>query len=297
MEELAGKADADHTHKMADITDLSIDTSNLATKDELAGKADADHTHKMADITDLSIDTSNLATKEELAGKADVDHTHKLLNMEQGNYQTRIQPSSQLMKQTVTNGTIQTMIMPGNTYYIDSVNKKNLQIDTTAIQYTDGADYYKSGLSAKDMFIQNVKDNDIVEIFPNKITINNTPVSLEGHTHSEYALADHTHESLTMEKGNYQIKIQPSSQGIMVSYLNNGKIAGVALIRPGEIMTSNGAGTSSTQILENTISILDRSNNRNLRILPNQITINNDPVVLKSELDALEARVAALEAK
>ena len=108
--------------------------------------------------------------------------------------------------ETVTNGTIQTMIMPGNTYYIDSVNKKNLQIDTTAIQYTDGADYYKSGLSAKDMFIQNVKDNDIVEIFPNKITINNTPVSLEGHTHSEYALADHTHESLTMEKGNYQIK-------------------------------------------------------------------------------------------
>ena len=69
------------------------------------------------------------------------------------------------------------------------------------------------------------------------------------------------------------------------------------MIRPGEIMTSNGAGTSSTQILENTISILDRSNNRNLRILPNQITINNDPVVLKSELDALEARVAALEAK
>ena len=219
---------------------LNVDKDEMKEMivEELAGKADADHTHKMADITDLSIDTSNLATKDELAGKADADHTHKSLTMEQGNYQMKIQSSSQLIKQTVTNGTIQTMIMPGNTYYIDSVNKKNLQIDTTAIQYTDGADYYKSGLSAKDMFIQNVKDNDIVEIFPNKITINNTPVSLEGHTHSEYALADHTHESLTMEKGNYQIKIQPSNQGITISYLNNGKIAGVAMIRPGEIMSS-----------------------------------------------------------
>ena len=43
-----------HKHTMADITDLElpeIDTSNLATKEELAGKADADHTHEFDHIT------------------------------------------------------------------------------------------------------------------------------------------------------------------------------------------------------------------------------------------------------
>ena len=264
---------------------LNVDKDEMKEMvvEELAGKADADHTHKMADITDLSIDTSNLATKDELSGKADVDHTH--LTFE---------------KLQIGDDHVVTQILP-NMYQALSVQRKlNGNIQESAIIMPMGIRLYdtsNNGVAIARQVIQIHDGSNITEVLPSGITVNDTPVSLEGHTHSEYALADHTHESLTIEKYNIQIKIDPRNQGIMVSYLNNGKIAGVAMIRPGEIMTSNGAGTSSTQILENTISILDRSNNRNLRILPNQITINNDPVVLKSELDALEARVAALETK
>ena len=59
----AGKADAKHTHKIADVTGL---------QGELDGKAAADHTHTIANVTGLS---------DALAGKAAASHTHAIADI------------------------------------------------------------------------------------------------------------------------------------------------------------------------------------------------------------------------
>ena len=48
-------------------------------------KADKEHTHTTAEITDLELPgTSTLATKEELAAKADVGHIHSITKLNIG---------------------------------------------------------------------------------------------------------------------------------------------------------------------------------------------------------------------
>ncbi len=91
-EELAGKADEDHSHKLEDISGL---------QSELEGKSDDGHGHTIEDISELGtqLDTINTSLsqkadedhshtlgdlsgfddlREELDGKADEDHSHKL---------------------------------------------------------------------------------------------------------------------------------------------------------------------------------------------------------------------------
>ena len=58
---------------------ISVNGQSVSFEGHTHDYAASNHTHTMADITDLElpeIDTSNLATKEELAGKADANHTH-----------------------------------------------------------------------------------------------------------------------------------------------------------------------------------------------------------------------------
>lgn len=73
MTDLAGKANASHTHAIADVTGLQTELDALDT-----GKASVTHTHDISDITGL---TSNITTIESditdlQSNKADLVHTH-----------------------------------------------------------------------------------------------------------------------------------------------------------------------------------------------------------------------------
>ena len=59
--------------------DINVNGNSVSLEGHTHDYAASNHTHTMADITDLEmpeVDTSNLATKEELAGKANTNHTH-----------------------------------------------------------------------------------------------------------------------------------------------------------------------------------------------------------------------------
>jgi hypothetical protein len=87
-DDLTTKADAVHTHAIADITDLTTTLTNKAeqvhshliadvtglqdTLDDLATKADGIHTHAMADVTGLDA---------ALLGKADTTHLHQIVDV------------------------------------------------------------------------------------------------------------------------------------------------------------------------------------------------------------------------
>lgn len=89
---VAGKADAEHTHVIADVTGLDGALTGLEEDiDDLQtavnGKAAASHTHEVADITGLSTalgniedDISDLETA--VSGKASASHTHDIEDIE-----------------------------------------------------------------------------------------------------------------------------------------------------------------------------------------------------------------------
>lgn len=77
-DDIAGKADKEHTHTLADIADYTApDLSNLATKDEVNAKADAEHTHNYATQSDIDTavagiqipDVTNFVTMEDVEAK------------------------------------------------------------------------------------------------------------------------------------------------------------------------------------------------------------------------------------
>ena len=78
----AAKADASHTHTMADITDLSLSWD--AVTDKPTSYTPSAHTHTKSDITDLSLDFASVTDKPTtLAGYGITDaasksHTHKV---------------------------------------------------------------------------------------------------------------------------------------------------------------------------------------------------------------------------
>lgn len=105
---LAGKANASHTHTIANVTGLqtaldakanNADLSSLevgvtevlqAVNTALEGKANASHTHTSADVTDLNVTISNAlkpyattnTVNTELAKKANESHTHTVSDVE-----------------------------------------------------------------------------------------------------------------------------------------------------------------------------------------------------------------------
>ena len=105
------------------------------------------------------------------------DHTHQSLIMEQGNFQINIEPSLQgIQVLQLSNGDIAggSVITPSAITVVNNTGTATTQIMSSQILLRNG--------------VNNIR------IMPNLITINNTPVSLEGHTHEEYAEKDHTHE-------------------------------------------------------------------------------------------------------
>jgi Phage tail repeat like/BppU N-terminal domain len=74
--DLAGKADTIHTHAIGDVTGLQGALDGKADDADLAGKADVIHTHTIANVTGLQTALDGKADDADLAGKADTVHTH-----------------------------------------------------------------------------------------------------------------------------------------------------------------------------------------------------------------------------
>ena len=63
---LAGKADAEHSHTVEDLTDLTVTAEQInGLPAAVAAKAEAEHTHTVSDITDLDLSTAEVAKADE----------------------------------------------------------------------------------------------------------------------------------------------------------------------------------------------------------------------------------------
>ena len=169
---LDGKANTSHTHTIQDIT--GFDGSNYVTTEQLDTtkqeltqsineKANSTHTHVIADVTDL---------QNTLDGKASADHTHSTLEtLRIGNddFVIQIMPNRlSILVQRLAQGKIQESIR----MYTNGIGVLD--------KYNKGVSITQEGVNIDDL------DNNIVRILNTGITVNNTPVSLEGHTHDEY---------------------------------------------------------------------------------------------------------------
>jgi len=75
--DLSSKADVIHTHIMADITDLDLSNADI----DLSSKADVIHTHTIADITNLQTTLNSKADDSDLTTKANVNHAHAITDI------------------------------------------------------------------------------------------------------------------------------------------------------------------------------------------------------------------------
>ena len=245
-------AASNHTHTMADITDLElpeIDTSNLATKEELNGKADANHTHSTYDAAyqrvnelkevyswntgyngtgtqttaniiangGLTVNNKAVSMEGHTHDYAPSDHNHNELK---GNVNITGGVSSGLgfsvrdENDLTTFSRITDMGFDAYTGPEDDLTTTHVYPGSITLQYTTtqygGRQRYTS-IDTNGISI----DSDL---YPS-IQINGKKVSLEDHTHSEYATkeelagkadANHKHEYIEISNSNYWLFIDKS---------------------------------------------------------------------------------------
>jgi BppU N-terminal domain/Phage tail repeat like len=79
--DLSSKADVIHTHTIADVTDLQTILNSKADDSDLLTKANSIHTHAITDVTNLQTTLNSKADDSDLATKANLNHTHEIADI------------------------------------------------------------------------------------------------------------------------------------------------------------------------------------------------------------------------